>query len=252
MEVFLMSGHSKWSSIKHKKAAVDAKRGKIFTKLVKEITISAREGGGGLDSNARLRTAVQSAKAQNMPQDNIDRAIKKGTGELPGVNYVEISYEGYGPGGIAIMLDIVTDNKNRTVAEIRNVFTKRNGSLGETGCVGWMFTKKGLITVKKDLVDEETLMNIVLEAGAEDINLEEDLYEIYCQSADFENIKDSILKNNLNFESAEITMEPNNTIEITDVNIAKQLMNLMEELEDHDDVQNVYANFDMDTDLLEN
>ena len=241
-----MSGHSKWSTIKHKKAAADAKRGKIFTKVVKEITVAAREGGGDPEMNPRLRLAMQTAKDNNMPQDNIERAVKKGTGELPGVIYTGLTYEGYGPGGIAIMVDILTDNKNRTAAEVRKLFSKRNASLGESGCVAWMFSKKGMITIEKTKIEEEALMEIVLEAGAEDIKTEDEVYEIFSDVKDLENIKNVLKEKNIDWEVAEITMIPSSLIKVEDSATAKQILHLMDELEDHDDVQKVYANFDID------
>tara|TARA_B100000315_G_scaffold243700_1_gene267390 strand:- start:13693 stop:14439 length:747 start_codon:yes stop_codon:yes gene_type:complete len=239
-----MSGHSKWSSIKHKKAAVDAKRGKIFTRITKEITVAARTGGGDPASNSRLRTAVQSAKSVNMPQDNIQRAIKKGTGELPGVHYEEHTYEGYGAAGVAIMADVLTDNKNRTVAELRKIFSKNNGNMAESGCVNWMFHKKGLILVDSDKVDEEKLMSIVIDAGAEDIKTEEKMFEIVTEAEDFENVKNVLVKNKIEFSMAEITMIPETTLKVEGKD-AQQVIKLMEELDDHDDIQKTYANFDV-------
>ncbi len=245
-----MSGHSKWSTIKHKKAATDAKRGKIFTKLAKEITVAAREGGGNMDMNARLRTAVQTARDNNMPGDNIDRAIKKGTGELPGLTYVECVYEGYGPGGVAIFAEIMTDNKNRTAAELRKVFSKRGASIGESGCVAWMFTRKGFLSIPKENADEETLMDLVLEAGAEDIQDDGDFWEVYTSVEDFENVKNAIKEKDIKWEVCDVNMIPNNTIKITDEPVARQILLLMEELEDHDDVQKVSSNFDIDDELI--
>src|SRR5689334_3613858 len=207
-----MSGHSKWSTIKHKKAAKDAKKGKLFTKFIKEITVAARMGGGDLNSNPRLRTAVLSARAQSMPNENIDRAIKKGTGELEGVAYEEIQYEGYGPGGAAILAQVVTDNKNRTVSEIRRLFTKHGGNLGETGCVSWMFDKKGLITVDKANIDEEKLMDWVLDAGAEDVRDEDEIFEVVTRPEDFEKVKEKLDKEKVPVASAQITMVPKNTV----------------------------------------
>ncbi|MFH1784440.1 MAG: YebC/PmpR family DNA-binding transcriptional regulator [bacterium] len=244
-----MSGHSKWSSIKHKKAAVDAKRGKIFTRIIREMTMAARQGGGDPSGNARLRKAIDDAKAANMPQDNIKRAIKKGTGELPGTAYEECLFEGYGPGGVAVLVDAVTDNKNRTTAELRMVFSRRGGNLGEAGCVGWMFTKKGLINISKKKIGEEDLLNTALEAGAEDVNSEdEDLYEILCDPKDFENVKSALEK--LGLEVAELTMLPQTYIKLEGKN-AEQMLELMESLEDHDDVQNAYANFDISKEIME-
>jgi len=244
-----MSGHSKWHSIKHKKAAVDAKRGKAFSRVIKEITVAARMGGGDVTANARLRTAIQNAKSINMPQDNITRAIKKGTGELPGVNYEEVSYEGYGPGGAAIMLDVMTDNKNRTVADIRHIFSKHNGNLGETGCVAWMFKKKGLIILPTEGVNEDQLMEIALDAGAEDISQEEDTFEVTTEPDLMETVKEAIEKAGLPVSEASVTMIPQSTVKLEGKQ-AIQMLKMMESLEDHDDVQNVYANFDIDEDVM--
>ena len=245
-----MSGHSKWSTIKHKKAAKDARRGKLFTKLIKEITVAARAGGGDINANPRLRTAVLTARANSMPGENIDRAIKKGTGELEGVNYEEVQYEGYGPGGAAILAQVLTDNKNRTVSEIRRLFTKHGGNLGETGCVSWMFDKKGLITVEKASVDEERLMDIVLDAGAEDVRDEGEIFEVVTRPEDFEKVKERLDKEKLSIASAQITMEPKNTVDI-DERHAEQILKLTEELEDHDDVQSVSANFNIPEELMQ-
>ena len=245
-----MSGHSKWSSIKHKKAATDAKRGKIFTKLIKEITVAARMGGGDIDANPRLRAAVLAAKSENMPKDNIERAIKKGTGELEGVSYEESIYEGYGPGGTAILLDVLTDNKNRTVAEIRHILSKNNGNLGEAGCVAWIFDKKGLITVKAENISEDDLMELALEAGADDMRLEDDIYEIVTQPVAYEEVKKALAEQQIETESTELTMIPKNTVKVSEKE-AEQLLKLMDLLEDHDDVNNVYSNFDIEPDILE-
>lgn len=247
-----MSGHSKWSSIKHKKAAVDAKRGRAFTRITKEITVAARAGGGDPASNPRLRTAVQSAKAVNMPHDNIQRAIKKGTGELPGVCYEEHTYEGYGAAGVAVMADALTDNKNRTVAELRKIFSKNGGNMGEAGCVSWMFHQKGLILVDSNKADEEKLMSIVIDAGAEDMKTEDNVFEIVTAVEDFENVKDALAKNNIECSMAEITKIPETSLNVGGKQ-AEQVMKLMEELDDHDDIQKVYANFDIsEKDLAEN
>ncbi len=245
-----MSGHSKWSTIKHKKAAKDAKKGKLFTKFIKEITVAARMGGGDLNSNPRLRTAVLTARANSMPNDNIDRAIKKGTGELEGVTYEEIQYEGYGPGGVAILAQVVTDNKNRTVSEIRRLFTNHGGHLGETGCVSWMFDKKGLITVEKSQIDEERLMGIVLDAGAEDVKDEDEFFEVVTQPEDFEKVKERLDREKVAVASAQVTMVPKNSVNV-DAKHVEQILKLTEELEDHDDVQNVSANFNIPTELME-
>ncbi len=244
-----MSGHNKWASIKHKKAIVDSKRGKLFSKLSKELTVSAKAGGGDLASNARLRVAVNKAKAVNMPADNIERAVKKGTGELPGVSYEEIVYEGYGPKGVAIIAEALTDNKNRTGAEIRNIFSKKNGNMAGSGSVSWMFNKKGLIMVKADKIDEDKLMAIALDAGAEDMKLEEDIYEIITPVSGFEKVKDSMKGSNIEIESAELAMIPTSTVALDGID-AKSVLSLVEMLEDHDDVQNVYANFDIPDDVL--
>lgn len=247
-----MSGHSKWSTIKRKKGAADAKRGKIFTRLIKEITVAARMGGGNAESNPRLRTAIASAKAENMPKDNIEKAIKKGTGELAGVNYEELTYEGYGPGGAAVLVEVLTDNKNRTASEIRHVFTKYNGSLGESGCVSWMFSKKGTIVYEKGSVDEDTLMEIALEAGAEDISDEEQTLVVLTEPGDFYAVKDAVDEDETakGYTVAEISMVPMNTVKLTGKE-AETMLRLMEALEDNDDVQNVYANFDINENELE-
>ena len=240
-----MSGHSKWHSIKHKKAAADAKRGKIFTRLIKEISMAARLGGGDPDANARLRKAVSDAKAANMPADNIKRAIMKGTGELPGSLYEEITYEGYGPGGVAVLVQTMTDNKNRTVSELRHVFMKNNGNLGENGCVGWMFDRKGYFLVSGEGKSEDEVMEIGLEAGADDVKADEENFEVTCAPDDFEAVKEALEKAGMTLIESEIAMIPQNTVKVTG-NEARLTMRLMETLEDHDDTQNVYANFDID------
>jgi len=245
-----MSGHSKWSTIKHKKAAKDAKKGKLFTKFIKEITVAARMGGGDLNSNPRLRTAVTTARANSMPNDNIERAIKKGTGELEGVTYEEIQYEGYGPGGAAILARVLTDNKNRTVSEIRRLFAKHGGNLGETGCVAWMFDMKGVITVEKSQIDEDRLMGVVLDAGAEDVKDEDDLFEVVTQPEDFETVKERLDREKIAVASAQVTMVPKNTVDV-DAKHVEQILKLTEELEDHDDVQSVSANFNIPAELME-
>ena len=245
-----MSGHSKWSSIKHKKGAADAKRGKIFTKLIREISVEARFGGGDPDGNPRLRTAIAAAKAENMPKDNIGRAIKKGTGELEGTHYEESVCEGYGPNGVAILVEIMTDNKNRTMAEVRHAFTKHNGNIGTTGCVAWMFHKKGLIACDKSTVDEEKLMEVALEAGAEDINDEGSALEVITDPKDLENVKEALDKSGLSSVFAKITMIPENTVKLNEKE-ADQTLKLMEALEDSDDVQNVHSNFDVPDDVME-
>jgi YebC/PmpR family DNA-binding regulatory protein len=245
-----MSGHSKWSTIKRKKGATDAKRGKIFTKLIKEITVAARFGGGDPDANPRLRTAIGAAKAENMPKDNIERAIKKGTGELEGATYEEVNYEGYGPGGAAVLVESLTDNKNRTVADIRYVFGKSGGSLGEAGCVSWMFDKKGLLVLQKTAVDEDTLMEVALDAGAEDIREEEGTFEVITSPEDFETVRRAVDERGLECVLAEITMVPSSTVNLEGKE-AEQMLRLMDGLEDSDDVQKVYSNFDISEKTLE-
>ncbi len=244
-----MSGHSKWSSIKHKKAATDSKRGKIFTKIIKEITVAARMGGGDIDANPRLRVAVNAAKNENMPKDNIERAIKKGTGELEGVNYEESFYEGYGPGGAAVLIESLTDNKNRTVADIRSIFGKNGGNLGENGCVAWMFDKKGYIAVESDSVDEDKLMETALEAGAEDIRQDNGNFEVITEPGDFEEVKEAIEKASIPHIAAEVTMLPQTTTNLAGKE-AEQMVRLMEMLEDCDDVQKVYTNADIPEEIV--
>ncbi len=244
-----MSGHSKWAGIKHKKAKVDAQRGRVFTKIIREITVAARVGGGDPAGNPRLRTAVQAAKAVNMPSDNIERAIKKGTGELEGVSYEEITYEGYGPGGVAVMVEVVTDNKNRTVGEIRKAFSRHGGNLGEPGCVGFLFEKKGYLQVEASKVDEDRLLSFALEAGAEDLQREESLFAVTTAPKDFEKVREAILKSGIQPLSAEITKLPKSTVKL-DGKPAEQMLRLMEELEEHDDVQHVYANFDIPEEIM--
>jgi YebC/PmpR family DNA-binding regulatory protein len=246
-----VSGHSKWAQIKHKKAHVDVKKGKAFTKIVKEISIAARLGGGDPAGNPRLRTAIEKAKEVNMPHDNIKRAVMKGTGELPGVSYEETLYEGYGPGGTAILLEVLTDNRNRTSADIRHILAKNGGNLGEAGCVSWMFTKKGYILVEKTRIDEDTLMSVALEAGAEDMRNDpkEDNYEIITASEDIGKVKNAIEAAGITVSLSEITMLPKSYV-ILDENSAEQMMRLVELLEDHDDVQNVYTNFDVPDEVI--
>jgi YebC/PmpR family DNA-binding regulatory protein len=246
-----VSGHSKWSTIKRKKGAIDAKRGKIFTKLIKEITVAARIGGGDADANPRLRTAVLAAKSENMPKDNIERAIKKGTGDLEGANYEEILYEGYGPGGVAVLVETMTDNKNRTVADVRHYFSKSGGNLGESGCVGWMFDKKGIIVVDKETISEEELMEIALEAGAEDVVEEDSTFQVVTAPEDFNEVVENLDKAELNYDEASVSMVPQNMAEVTDEKTARSLLKLLENLEDHDDVQKVHANFDIPDELME-
>ena len=246
-----MSGHSKWSSIKHKKGAADAKRGKIFTKIIKEITVATRIGGGDPDGNPRLRTAIMGAKSKNMPVDNITRAIKKGTGELEGIQYEEHTYEGYGPGGAAIFLEAMTDNKNRTVSEIRAALGKAGGNLGENGCVGWMFEKKGLITVKAEAKSEDELMELAIDAGADDLQTVDEQYEITTAVENFEAVRKALEDAGVAMELAEITRIPQNTVSI-DEKKGKALLKLMDILDDHDDIQKAYSNFDISDDVMAN
>ena len=245
-----MSGHSKWATIKHKKGALDAKRGKIFTRLIKEITMAAKSGGGDPEGNPRLRGAIAAAKAENMPQDNIKRAVQRGTGELPGATYEEITFEGYGPGGVALIADVTTDNRNRTVSEIRHVFGKNGGNLGESGSVAWMFSKKGQIVVPKTAAKEDDLMNIVLENGGDDLNDDGDNWEIITAPASYEAVLEAIKKAGLEVVHSEIGMVPQNYIKLEGP-AANQMIRLLEALEDQDDVQNVYSNFDVDQKQLE-
>ncbi len=240
-----MSGHSKWSSIKHKKGAADAKRGRLFTRLIKEITVAARLGGGDPASNPRLRQAVQAAKNANMPQDNINRGIKKGTGELEGVHYEEVTYEGYGPGGAAIFVEAVTDNKNRTVGELRALFGKNGGNLGESGCVAWIFDQRGMVTVPATGKSEEEVFEIALEAGAEDLNKEDDEFQILTSVEKFESVRKALEDRGLPIKSAELTRLPQNTTSIEDEKNSRRLLKLLDALEDHDDVQKVYSNYDI-------
>jgi YebC/PmpR family DNA-binding regulatory protein len=244
-----MSGHSKWSSIKHKKGAADAKRGKIFTKIIKEITVAARIGGGDPDGNPRLRTAIMGAKSNNMPVDNITRAIKKGTGELEGIQYEEHTYEGYGPGGAAIFLEAMTDNKNRTVGEIRSALGKAGGNLGENGCVGWMFEQKGLIVVKTETKSEDDLMELAIDAGADDLQTVDEHYEITTGVESFEAVRKALEDAGVPMELAEITRIPQNTVSI-DEKKGKALLKLMDILEDHDDIQKAYSNFDISDEVM--
>ncbi len=245
-----MSGHSKWATTKHKKAATDAKRGKVFTKIIREITIGAKVGGGDPEGNARLRTAILKAKEANMPADNIKKAILRGTGELPGVQYEEHTYEGYGPGGVAIMIHITTDNKNRTVSEIRHLLAKYGGSMGESGCVSWMFEKKGQFILEKRALDEERLMTLALDAGAEDVRSDDpETYEILTQPSDFEKVKKAIADAKLTPSFSEITFRPKSYVPLSGKD-AEQMLRLMETLEAHDDVQDVYANFDIPEDVM--
>lgn len=245
-----MSGHSKWSTIKRKKGAADAKRGKMFTKLIKEITISAREGGGDPSANPRLRLAVDNAKAANMPADNIDRAIKKATGELPGVTYHEFTYEGYGPGGVAVIVEVATDNKNRTVADVRHHFTKYSGSMGENGSVAWMFDRKGIITMPIQDKTEDDIMNIVLEAGAEDLQSEDEFFEVQTSLESFEPVRKALVSAKLEIENASLQWIAKNTVSVGG-DEADKVMKLIEALEESDDVQNVYSNADFDEEMIQ-
>ncbi len=246
-----MAGHSKWANIKHKKMAQDAKRGKIFTKLIKEIIVAAKMGGGDPENNPRLRAAIALAKEHNMPKDNIERAIKKGTGEIESESYEEVTYEGYGPGGVAILVEVLTDNKNRTASEIRYIFSKHGGSLGEAGCVSWIFERKGIIQIEKQGVDFEKLFDDALSAGADDIDdSDEKIYEIITPPSEFENVRKALEEAGYKIVHAKLTMIPKNTVKVDEEN-ANKLINLMNKLEDNDDVQNVYSNFEMDDSLLE-
>ena len=240
-----MSGHSKWATIKHKKGALDAKRGKIFTRLIKEIMVAAKAGGGDPDGNPRLRSAILAAKSENMPNDNIQRAIKRGTGEIEGASYEDITFEGYGPGGVAIIVDVLTDNRNRAVSEIRHAFSKNGGNLGESGSVSYMFSKKGVIIVAKSAAEEDKLTEIVLDAGADDLNDDGDYWEILTSPKDFEAVRDAVKAAKIEPESAEVTMVPS-TYQKLEGTQASAMMRLLETLEDLDDTQNVYSNFEMD------
>lgn len=245
-----MAGHSKWANIKHRKAAQDAKKGKVFTKVAKEITVAAKLGGGDPEMNPRLRLALDKAKAANLPKDNVDRAIKKGTGEGNEANFEDLTYEGYGPDGVAILVQVLTDNKNRTVSDVRSTMTKNGGNMGEAGCVSWIFEKKGVISIPLNNVGEDQIMSLAIEAGAEDVETTEESYEIICDPADYEDVKKIIESENIPYEYAEVTMRPKTTVEVKGDN-AKKVINLVESLEDLDDVQEVYSNFDIDDTELE-
>ena len=245
-----MSGHSKWASIKHKKGALDAKRGKIFTKLIREITVAARTGGGDVDSNPRLRLAIQKGKDANMPAENIERGIKKGTGELEGVSYENVSFEGYAIGGVAVIVEGLTDNKNRTTSEVRSMFTKRGGNMAGEGSVAFQFDQKGVFMVKKDVSSEEELLEIALEAGAEDLTSDEDFFQITCAPQDFDKVRTGLSEKNIKIESGELSMVPKNLVKVEDLETAKKVMSLVEDLEDNDDIQNVYSNFDIPDEVL--
>jgi len=245
-----MAGHSKWAQIKHKKAKVDAKRGRIFTKLIREITVAARMGGGDPEHNPKLRLAIEKAKEHNMPWENIERAIKRGTGELEGVEYQVAIFEGYGPGGVAILVKALTDNKNRTTGEIRHIFSKHGGNLGSPGSVAWQFEEKGIIYIEKDKANEDTVFEIAVEAGAEDVKTEGDTYEVYTSPKDFENVKKAFVDANIEIQNADITMVPQSTVRV-DGKDAEKLLKLLDALEDNDDVQKVYANFDIPEEVLQ-
>jgi YebC/PmpR family DNA-binding regulatory protein len=245
-----MSGHSKWHTIKHKKGAADAKRGKVFTRIIKELTVAARNGGGDVDTNPRLRTIVAEAKANNMPRENIDRAIRRGTGEEPGVTYDEVTYEGYGPGGVALMIETLTDNKNRTVGEIRHLLSKHAGNLAAENSVAWMFTRKGQVVVDKGGVDEEKLLSAALDAGADDMNDDESGWEIVCAPESFEAVRDAVKGLGVEPASAAVAMVPQNYVKLVGKE-AQQMLKLMEAIEDHDDVQHVWANFDVEEKEIE-
>jgi len=246
-----MSGHNKWSTIKHKKGKADAQRGKLFTKLIKEITVAARMGGGDPDGNPRLRRAIDTAKGANMPRDNIARAVKKGTGELEGVDYVEFSYEGYGPGGVAVLVEVLTDNKNRTVADVRHIFSKNNGSLGEAGCVAWMFEAKGVVTTAEDVTDEDAVFMAAAEAGADDIEANDGGgFIVTCEPSSLEAVGAALAEAGLAVANSELTRVPQNTVPV-EGRAVEQVMRLIDALEDNDDVQQVYANFDISDEELE-
>ena len=245
-----MSGHSKWSTIRHKKGAADAKRGKIFTKIIKEIMVAARSGGGDPGGNPRLRAAIAAAKAENMPKDNVERAIKKGTGGLDGVNYEEVNYEGYGPGGVAVLVEVLTDNRNRAASDVRHIFSRHGGSLGEAGCVAWMFSKKGSIVFNREKVSEEEVMDVALDAGAEDVKDQEDQFEVTTSLEDFVAVKAAFDSKDMPYELAEITMVSQSSVAIEDEKAALQVLKLMDALEDCDDVQHAYANFDIPDKVL--
>lgn len=244
-----MAGHSKWAQIKRKKAVTDARRGHLWTKLLKEVTVAARLGGGDPDGNPRLRSAVQEAKSSNVPNDNIDRAIRRGTGDLAGVSYEEITYEGYAPGGVAILVEALTDNRNRTVAELRHLFAKNGGNLGETGCVAWMFRKRGLFAIDRGEMTEEAFMELALELDAADISIEDDAFEIYSEPEDYASIRESLEQKRVALMTSELAMLPQNLVEV-DGDVAPSVLRLMEALEEHDDVQSVWANLDIDAGVL--
>lgn len=246
-----MSGHSKWHNIKMRKGKQDAMRGKLFTKIAREIIVAAKEGGGNPDSNLRLRLTIQKAREASMPADNIKRAIQRGTGEIEGASYDEMTYEGYGPAGVAVLVQCLTDNRNRTVAELRNIFSKNGGNLGESGCVSWMFDSKGLIQIPSDKADEDSVMMATMDAGAEDIRTEDGTIDVFCSSEDFGKVRDAVSDAGFEFTSAEITMIPKNTIKIEDTKEAARILRLMDALEDNDDVQQAHANFDISDELMQ-
>lgn len=245
-----MAGHSHWAGIKHKKAANDAKRGKLWSKIARMIIVAAKNGGGDPNMNLALRYSIDKAKAANMPKDTIEKAVKKGTGELDSVSYEDVLYEGYAPGGIAVMVDGLTDNRNRTGPEIKKIFERRGGSLGASGCVNWMFSKKGLITVKTDAVDENDLMELALSAGADDMDNTGEVFEITCDPSAYDELKKALEEKDIPIELAEISMVPQNTVPVNDAETARKILNLMDDFEDHEDVQNVYANFDIPDEIL--
>jgi YebC/PmpR family DNA-binding regulatory protein len=246
-----MSGHSKWASIKHKKGALDAKRGQLFSKLIREITVAAKNGGGNPDTNIRLRVAISAAKNANMPGDNVEKAVLRGTGQLPGVTYEEVTYEGYAPNGIAVIVEVLSDNKNRTSAEIRNIFSKKGGNLSGAGSVAWQFSRKGFISVDKSSAPEDKVFNTAIEAGADDFKAESDCYEIITSTESFEAVKDAITKADIKISSSELTSMASNNIKITDEETARKILELVELLEEHDDVQHVYANFDIPDEIIQ-
>jgi len=246
-----VSGHSKWSTIKRKKGAADAKRGKIFTRLIKEITVAARMGGGDPDGNPRLRSAIAAAKNENMPKDNIERGIKKGTGDLEGAMYEEIIYEGYAPGGVAVMVECLTDNKNRTVADVRYCFSKNGGNMAESGCVSFLFDQKGMIQVDSSSITEDELMDLALEAGADDVIDDGEVFQVLTEPGDFNDVREALEKSGVKIVEASITRLPQTTVDITEEKVAARVIRLMDALEDNEDVQNVYANFDIDDAVME-
>lgn len=246
-----MSGHSRWAGIKHKKAIIDAKRGKVFTRIAREITIAAKQGGGKIEANPRLRKAIEDARAANMPQENVKRAVQRGTGEIPGMEFVETTYEGYGPGGVAIFVEATTDNKNRTTSEIRHMFSEHGGNLGESGSVSWMFEQKGYISVEKKAVDEEKITNLAIEAGADDIKTDDaEVYELYTSPADFDAVKAKLDEAKIPTVTAEVSLHPKNTVAV-EGDVAKRCLDLMGALDDHDDVKTANANFDIPKELME-